>query len=194
MDPNDLVFHTSFPGSPLAIIKNSDNIQISPLTIDEAAVFVASFSRAWKESWNIVDIFYINPSQVSKTPPSGEYLPKGSFIINGKKTIIKNVKLELGIALKLEELEDSLEDQTKILYPKILCGPFNAIKTQVANKNIIMIKPSKTGVSKGKLAKKIIHYFINTMDHDFKKWVKLLPIDDILLKLPSGTSIMEFEN
>jgi hypothetical protein len=194
MEPNDLVFHTNFPGSPLAIIKNSENIDLSKITLEETAIFVASFSRAWKESWNLVDIFYINPSQVSKTPPSGEFLPKGSFIINGKKNFIRNVKLELGIALEFEKLEESLEDNTNILYPKILCGPVSAIKSQISNKYIMIIKPSKAGLTKGKLAKKIIAHFTNKIENDMKKWVKLLPVDDILLKLPSGNSIIEFKD
>jgi len=194
MEPNDLVFHTNFPGSPLAIIKNSDTTEISKITIEETAIFVASFSRAWKESWNIVDIFYINPSQVSKTPPSGEFLPKGSFIINGRKNFIRNVKLELGVALKFEELEESFDDQKNILYPKILCGPVSAIKSQSSNQNLIIIKPSKTGLTKGKLAKKILAHFIDKVDESLKKWVKLLPIDNLLLRLPSGNSIIEFED
>jgi len=74
-------------------------------TIKEAADFVASYSRAWKETWGIVDVFYVKPSQVSKSPPSGEYLPKGSFIISGKKNFIKNAKTELAIALELIHID-----------------------------------------------------------------------------------------
>ncbi|MFX1276972.1 MAG: ribosome rescue protein RqcH [Promethearchaeota archaeon] len=192
METNDLVFHTNFPGSPLMIIKNTENLQISEVSLEETAIFVASFSRAWKESWNIVDVFFVNSSQVSKTPPSGEFLPKGSFIITGKKNFMRNIKTELAIALELEELEGSIDNQTKLFYPRILCGPIISIKSQVSS-NILIIKPSKTGISKGKLAKEIKEYYIKNINKEFKKWVKLLPLDEILLKLPSGTSVMELE-
>jgi len=71
---NDLVFHTNFSGSPLGVIKNPDNKEITPEAINETAEFVASYSQAWKENWGVVDIFYVEPTQITKTPPSGEYL------------------------------------------------------------------------------------------------------------------------
>ncbi len=37
--------------------------------------------------------------QVSKTAPSGEYLPTGSFMIRGKKNFLAPSRLELGFAL-----------------------------------------------------------------------------------------------
>jgi len=64
----------------------------------------------------------------------------------------------------------------------------SAIKTQVSH--IIKIKPSKDGLSKGKLAKEIKSILLNQSDDLFKKWIKLLKEDDIILSLPSGTSII----
>ena len=58
-------------------------------TIQETAEFVASYSKAWKEIWGYADVFYVNADQVSKSPPAGEYLPKGSFMILGKKKFLK---------------------------------------------------------------------------------------------------------
>ena len=188
LDSNDLVLHTNFPGSPLAIIKNPENKDIPEKTILEAADFVASYSSAWKENWGVVDVFYILPSQVSKSPPSGEYLPKGSFIISGKKKFIKNAKTELAISLEFVEMETDSDQCTKGFYPKILSGPKNAIMGQ--SKNFIIIKPSKTGLSKGKLAKEIKNHFLKNSDKDMKKWIKLLSIDEIQLNLPTGSSVI----
>ena len=190
LDSNDLVFHTNFAGSPLTIVKNPDNKEFSEEVVKEAADFVASYSRAWKESWGVVDVFLVQPEQVSKTPPTGEYLPKGSFMISGKKQIIKNAKTELAIALEIEELEPINKDELPILYPKIACGPLNAIKTHI-KENILIINPSKGGLSKGKLAKEIKSYFIKNASDDLKKWIKLLSVDEIILCLPTGPSIMK---
>lgn len=189
LDPHDLVLHTNFPGSPLTVIKNSDKKTIPEKTIQEAAVFVASYSRAWKEVWGTVDIFFISPQQVSKSPPSGEYLPKGSFMISGKKNFIKNVNTELMIGLQLIELETNSEENTKTYFPKLLCGPKNAILTQ--SENYITINPSKTGLTKGKLAKEIKNYFLKVFDKNLKKWIKLLSLDEIILSLPNGSSIIK---
>ncbi|MFX1257438.1 MAG: ribosome rescue protein RqcH [Promethearchaeota archaeon] len=193
LDPNDLVFHTTFPGSPLAIIKNPDGKKIPQETIQETANFVASYSRAWKETWGVVDVFYITPEQISKTPPSGEYLSKGSFIISGKKNFVKNAKTELAIGLEMIEIETNSNEETKIYYPKILCGPKNAIKGQI-NGNIIIIEPSKTGLNKGTLAKKIKQYYLKKSEDNLKKWINLLSIDEIILSLPSGTSVLKIKS
>ncbi|TFF99145.1 MAG: DUF814 domain-containing protein, partial [Promethearchaeota archaeon] len=188
LDSNDLVFHTNFPGSPLAIIKNPENKEIPEKTILEAADFVASYSSAWKENWGVIDVFYVLPSQVSKSPPSGEYLPKGSFIISGKKKFIKKAKTELAISLEFIEMETDSDRHRKGFYPKILSGPKNAIIGQ--SKNFIIIKPSKIGLSKGKLAKKIKNHFLQKSDKNMKKWINLLSIDEIELNLPTGSSVI----
>ncbi|MFX1324601.1 MAG: ribosome rescue protein RqcH [Promethearchaeota archaeon] len=186
LDPSDLVFHTNTPGSPLMVIKNPENKEIPERSIHEAADFVASYSRAWKENWGVVDVFYVHPSQVTKTPPSGEYLQKGSFIISGKKNIIKDARTELTIGLKLVELESGSDDGT-FLFPKIISGPKVAIKNQTTN--IITIVPSKSNsLTKGKLAKEIKSYFIKSVEKQNRKWVEILSIDDIILYLPNGTS------
>ncbi len=192
LDQNDLAFHTDFPGSPLIVIKNPENKIFPERTILEAADFVASFSRAWKENWGVVDVFYVLPSQVSRSPPSGEYLPKGSFIITGKKKFVKNAKTELAIGLELVEIEINSGASIKKYYPKILSGPKNAIMEQ--SDNTIIIKPSKTGLSKGKLAKEIRNYFLKNSEKSMKKWIKLLSIDEIILNLPTGSSIIESKN
>ena len=186
IDPNDLVFHTNFQGSPLVVIKNPENKDISELAIKETADFVASYSSAWKEVWGVVDVFYINPSQVSKSPPSGEYLPKGSFVISGKKNFIKNAKTELAIGIELVDLETDRDVNSVSYYPKILCGPQSAIKSQTTK--FIIIKPSRTGSTKGALAKEIKRFYLNTSEKDIRKWINLLSIDDIILNLPPGLS------
>ncbi|MFX0004111.1 MAG: ribosome rescue protein RqcH [Candidatus Hermodarchaeota archaeon] len=189
IEQNDLVFHTNFPGSPLVIIKNPHNHKIPLSTIDETAEFAASYSRAWKENWGVVDVFYIHPDQISKTPPSGEFLPKGSFIITGKKNFIKNVKTKLTIGIKFVNIEANSKDNQKIFYPKIISGPESAIIKQT--ENFISIIPSKSGgLTKGKLAKEILTRFYENTIKESRIWIKILSLDDILLYLPSGKSII----
>ncbi|MFX1503721.1 MAG: NFACT RNA binding domain-containing protein, partial [Promethearchaeota archaeon] len=193
IDPTDLVFHTNFAGSPLVVVKNAESKNIPTNTIKEVADFVASFSRAWKEAWGVVDIYYIRPDQISRSPPSGESLPKGSFMISGKKNFIKNAKTELAIGLKIIELKEDFTSNRKKYYPKVISGPKNAIIKQT--ENIITIIPSKSGgFTKGQLAKEIKSYFIRNIDGYLKIWVKLLSIDEILLYLPSGNSEFKSES
>ncbi len=192
IDQSDLVFHTNFPGSPLTVIKNPENQKIPISTINETSEFVASYSRAWKENWGVVDVFYIFPDQVSKSPPSGEFLQKGSFIISGKKNFIKNAKTVLTIGVLIVEVEAESEETRKIFYPKLISGPNSAIKKQT--ENYITIIPSKSnGFTKGKLAKEILSHFIRKADENSKIWIKLLSLDEILLYLPSGISTIKVD-
>ena len=189
IEPNDIVLHTDFPGSPLVVIKNPEDQSIPKLTLEEAAVFVASYSQAWKENWGVADVFYVDPDQVTKNPPSGEYLPKGSFMIEGKKSFIRNAKTELAIGLKFIKMETNAEEYDHVFYPKVLAGPREPIKEQSEfNLNII---PSDSGLSKGKLAKKIKHRFLEISNKEQNKWIELLSLDDLILALPNGYSKIE---
>ncbi|TFG13943.1 MAG: fibronectin-binding domain-containing protein [Promethearchaeota archaeon] len=189
LESNDLVFHTDFSGSPLAVVKNQKNKMIPETTIKETAEFTASFSRAWKEIWGVVDVFYVNSDQVSKSPPTGEFLPKGSFMITGKKNFIRNAKTQIAVGLELIKLKTNSQEVDEYFYPKILCGPENAIKMST-EENYVLIKPSKSGLSSGKLAKELKQFFINNVEDEKKKYVKLLSLDDIIINLPPGQSII----
>ncbi|MEJ2250805.1 MAG: ribosome rescue protein RqcH [Candidatus Lokiarchaeota archaeon] len=189
LQKRDLIFHTTFPGSPLTILKNPDEKEIPKSSIEETAIFVASYSQAWKENWRVADIFYVSPEQVSKTPPSGEFLPKGSFMIEGQKNFIKNTKTELRLGIKFLEQEPINQDYDLIKYPQILCGPSKPIDDQTEKSVIIL--PSKSGYSKGELAKKIKSYFIKTAKDEEKPWFKIISTDEIILRLPNGLSIFK---
>ena len=186
IEPKELIFHTNFPGSPLTVIKNPENKQIPENTIKEAANFVASYSVAWKENWGIVDVFYVSADQVSKTPPTGEYLPKGSFMILGKKNVIRGAKTEIALRLHFLETKNENMPESKSLYPQVLYEPINFIKDE--SSNLIIVKPLKSGKTKGQIAKEIKTYFLSNSKAEMKKWVKILPIDDIILILPTGKS------
>ena len=93
---NDLFFHAEIAGAATVILKNGKTAP--ERSIDEASQFAASYSKAWKEGYASIDVIYTTKDQVSKSPPSGEYLPKGSFIV-GKKKTKKNVPLGLIIGV-----------------------------------------------------------------------------------------------
>ncbi|UKJ88844.1 hypothetical protein MACJ_002090 [Theileria orientalis] len=69
------------------------NIRVS---IEEAANFAVCHSNAWNDKFS-VQSWWVYWHQVSKTPPSGEYVPQGSFVIRGKKNYLQPQKLEMGI-------------------------------------------------------------------------------------------------
>jgi len=56
---------------------------IPPKTLNEAGTMAICNSAAW-DAKVVTSAWWVNPSQVSKTAPSGEYLTTGSFMIRGK--------------------------------------------------------------------------------------------------------------
>ncbi|MFB0514320.1 MAG: ribosome rescue protein RqcH, partial [Candidatus Bathyarchaeia archaeon] len=102
MEPHDIVFHADIVGAPFVLIK-TDGKAPSEQSLKEAAQLAASFSRAWKETFGAVDVYWMHPKQVSKSPPSGQYLKKGSFMIRGAKNYIRNVPLAVAIGVQIKD-------------------------------------------------------------------------------------------
>ncbi|NQU98881.1 DUF814 domain-containing protein [Candidatus Woesearchaeota archaeon] len=110
-EKDDLVFHTDMAGSPFVVVK-SEGKKISEATLQEVADFTADFSRGWKQGMSTLEVFYVNPDQVSKEANSGEFMPKGAFMIRGKTNYITpNMNLAIGI-----------------YKDKVMSGPVSAVK------------------------------------------------------------------
>ncbi|MHC1628948.1 MAG: ribosome rescue protein RqcH [Candidatus Nezhaarchaeales archaeon] len=100
----DLFFHADITGASAVIVK-TEGREIPQTTISEAAQFAACYSKAWKAGFGSIDVYWVYGEQVSKTPPSGEYLPKGSFMIRGTRNYLRGVELKLAIGLTITENE-----------------------------------------------------------------------------------------
>jgi predicted ribosome quality control (RQC) complex YloA/Tae2 family protein len=110
MRGQDLFFHTTTRGAPVCIVQNPNNLPVPETTLRETANFDASYSAAWKNGWGNADIYYVYPDQVSKSPKSGEYLPKGSFYVTGKKNMLPKPYLELAIGVELVSVSSPTQD------------------------------------------------------------------------------------
>lgn len=135
-DKGDLVFHTKVEGSPFFVIK-TDGKKPGKITLEECAQAAASYSKAWRLRLKALDVFYVNPDQLSKTAVEGGTLPKGSFAILGKMNFVY-AKLEVAIGIK--------EGQ-------IIGGPVSAIKKH-AEKHVTIIQGKERTAA---IAKNIKH-------------------------------------
>ncbi len=120
-EKGDLVFHTDMAGSPFFFFC-SGNKEIGDATKQETSDATVSYSKAWKLGINSTEVFFVEPEQVSKKAPSGEYIKKGAFMIYGKKEYVGN-KVNLAIGINSEG--------------KIIGGPVNAVKTSCEKYAII---------------------------------------------------------
>lgn len=96
----DIFVHADVHGASAFVIL-TEGRSVPSDDVEEVAVMAASYSKAWSSGFASVDVFWVWGDQVSKSPPPGQYLPKGSFMIYGKKNYIKGVKLRLAIGVEL---------------------------------------------------------------------------------------------
>ena len=165
---SDKVFHADIFGSPFFILKDA-NVS-SSISMNEVAHATACFSRAWREGLYGVRSYWVNPDQVKKSAPSGEFLPKGSFTIEGQRNFIKAQALKLAVGI-LPQDDDSFA---------LTCGPVDPIK-----KNSVLyavIEPH--GIEMAEAAKKIKAEF-SKLNEDV---AKNIPLDDFVRVLPAGKS------
>ncbi|MFB6145413.1 MAG: ribosome rescue protein RqcH [Candidatus Nanohaloarchaea archaeon] len=164
MESQDLYVHADFNGAPSVVIK--DGQEAGEKTIEEAAKAAVTFTKTWKAGIGADDVYYVTPDQVSKEPESGEYLPKGAFIVRGDREYMHNVKVESSIGPY--EIED------EVFVP--MCGPEEAVKEHCEES--IALRPGKR--KKSDIAKKIRESF---KDNDYD-----LDLDYIIRALPPGGS------
>ncbi|MEE8598073.1 MAG: NFACT RNA binding domain-containing protein, partial [Dehalococcoidales bacterium] len=143
----------------------------SERTLEEAAQFAVSFSRAWQDELSSGDAYWVNPEQVSFSPPSGEYLPTGAVMIYKSKNYIRKVPVELGVGVLLEE-EHAIP----------MSGPPSAIAAQTEYYVQVIPGPGK----KGQLVKELISRLKGIVPEDKAILVSQIPQEDMMRVLPAG--------
>ncbi len=111
----DTFVHADVHGAAVVIVKGKT------AHMDEVAQFAGSYSGAWKSGHAATDVYSVRPDQVSKTPPSGEYLSTGGFTVRGERAWFRNVPLAVSIGLTTGES------------PRVIGGPTAAVgrKTRI---------------------------------------------------------------
>ena len=99
MEPHDIVFHADVVGAPFVLIK-TEGKHPPKQTINESAQLAASYSRAWREMLDTINVYWVSPKQVSKGPLP---LKRGAFIIRGSKNFVRNVPLRIAIGVQMKE-------------------------------------------------------------------------------------------
>ena len=160
LQKEDRYAHADVHGAPSCVVKKRDvhdePLEITEQTLLEACIFSACYSKAWKQFVE-AQAYWVHPNQVSKTPQSGEYVPRGAFIIRGNRHYC-NCKLELGIG-------KTVIQGTK----KIMGGPIDSVKKWCSAYVIITPGNTKKTTAAHTIAKQL-----NTS------------IDEINTVLPSG--------
>eukprot|EP00917_Polyrhabdina_sp_WS-2016_P024148 GHVP01052376.1.p1 GENE.GHVP01052376.1~~GHVP01052376.1.p1 ORF type:complete len:849 (+),score=195.15 GHVP01052376.1:362-2548(+) len=99
LERDDIYSHSEMGGSASAVVKKrQDRNKVTLSSIYEAGIMSIVHGKAWKAKIP-TSAWWVYPSQVSKTAPSGQSLGTGSFVIRGKKNFLPPTKLEYGIGI-----------------------------------------------------------------------------------------------
>ncbi len=170
MSANDIFLHAVIHGAPYIVIKVPDEAP-GQQTIEEAGQFAVTFSRAWQDGLSGGDAFWVNPEQVSFSPPSGEHLPTGSVMLYGTKNYIRKVAVELAVGVLLEGE-----------YAITVSGPPSAIE---ANTDYFVRVIPADG-KKGQLVKEIQAKLKKLVPEEQSHLVSQIPQEDFMRALPAG--------
>ncbi|HID26030.1 MAG TPA: fibronectin-binding domain-containing protein [Thermoplasmata archaeon] len=174
MKEGDRYVHADIHGAPSCILKNVDihgkEIGISEKAVEEACQFAGVYSKAWKQ-FGEASVYWVFPPQVSKTPESGEYLPKGAFVIRGKRNYMR-CKMEMAIGKTVIEGVE-----------KVIAGPTSVVKKR--SDRYVTIQPG--GLNKNRFAKMLAKEF----DANVDQLLKLLPPGDVEVVATKGLKLEE---
>ena len=180
MTDNDIIFHAEIHGSPFFLVKNVNNQEKQDSSyVEEAAQATVSFSRAWKDGLSSGDAYWVFPNQVKKGAPTGQFLPKGSFVIEGKRNFCRGIELKLSIGLVQIEKKYS-----------IVCGPLNAVR----KRSLVFTSLLPGGTDPMNLAKKVKSEFVRAIsefDQSLAEYCKKISLDEFIRMLPTGQSKIE---
>jgi predicted ribosome quality control (RQC) complex YloA/Tae2 family protein len=170
--PEDVVLHADIIGAPFTVIKTEGKTP-SEQCLKEAAEFAAAHSRGWRECFATTDIYWVKPEQLSKAGPSGEYVPRGAFIISGKRNWMRNTPLRIAIGSLIDEKMGEIE---------FVGGPVDAVKAKT--KNYVIIVPGDTEVKE--LFKQILKKLAEKTPKEIRGKIQKASFEEIRELIPYG--------
>jgi hypothetical protein len=87
----------------------------------EACEFALLYSKAWSAGLASGSAYWVLPEQVSKQAESGEFLPRGAFVIRGRRNYLHDLPIRMGIG------EVEVEG-----HRKIMGGPVSAVAARAS--------------------------------------------------------------
>ncbi|MCI4372015.1 MAG: NFACT RNA binding domain-containing protein, partial [Thermoplasmata archaeon] len=124
----DRYAHADVHGAPSIVIK--DGSKATEVTLREACELALIYSKAWSAGLASGGAYWVLPEQVSKQAESGEFLPRGAFVIRGKRNYIHDLPLRMAIG------EAEIEG-----HRKIMGGPVSAVAMR--STRYIVLGPGK---------------------------------------------------
>lgn len=91
----DRYVHAEIHGAPSVVVRPAEGT-VKDIPNDDlraACQFAACTSRAWRQ-FGPATAYWVTANQVSKTPASGEYVPRGAWMIHGKRNVEPDLPMD----------------------------------------------------------------------------------------------------
>jgi len=156
LEPQDIYVHADVQGAPSTVVKVGEG-EVGERTLIEASAFALIHSRLWKSGTLAGDAYWVAAEQVTKRPTSGEYVPRGAFIIRGKRNYFRGLEARCGIGWFKE---------------RFMCGPLEAVLAHCPR--VLEIAPGEG--KKSDIAKRIASSLApQSSDVDLDQVMQVLP-------------------
>jgi predicted ribosome quality control (RQC) complex YloA/Tae2 family protein len=139
----DRYAHADVHGAPSTIVK--EGATATEEELEEACAFALTHSKAWNAGIPEGSAYWVLPDQVSKTPEAGEFVPRGAFIIRGKRNYAHHIPMELAMG-EIEHLGAR----------KVMCGPRSAVLPRSTRYVIIVPGDAKGSRASASLAREFL--------------------------------------
>jgi predicted ribosome quality control (RQC) complex YloA/Tae2 family protein len=163
LQDDDVVYHADLFGSPFFVLKGGKGQ--TETEVREMAQATVAFSSAWKTGLGSADAYWVSKEQVSHAAPSGEFLPRGSFFIKGKKNFVQHNLVELAVGIGRDG--------------RVVSGPESVIRRAAAAYLVIRPQKEKSSETAKRIAKDLESLA------EGSHWAKV-SVDDVLRMLPAG--------
>jgi predicted ribosome quality control (RQC) complex YloA/Tae2 family protein len=161
VEEGDTIYHADLFGSPFFLLKGGS--RQTDLETREVSQATVAFSSAWKTGLSSADAYWVYPGQLGAAAPSGEYLPRGSFAVKGRKNFVGRNLVEVAVGVDTKG--------------RVVAGPESALGK--ALDHYVVVRPHREKASE--TAKRVLG--------DLRALTAEAPevtIDDVLRALPPG--------
>jgi predicted ribosome quality control (RQC) complex YloA/Tae2 family protein len=124
----DRYAHADVHGAPSVVVKEGS--RAGEATLREACAFSLVYSKAWSAGLASGSAYWVLPEQVSKTAESGEYLPRGAFVVRGKRNYVRDLPLRVAVGEIVHEG-----------HRKVMGGPVEAVKAHASR--YVVLEPGE---------------------------------------------------
>lgn len=135
LSAGDLYFHADIHGAPSCVLKTEGRAPGED-SLRQAAHFAAAYSKAFAQ-FGSADAYYVKPEQVSKTAGTGEFVPRGAFIVRGERSYVPKLPMEIAVGLVRLTKEGRIGPDGQ--FRRLMAGPPSAVLA-VADRPLTVVR------------------------------------------------------